>query len=67
MRLPSGKPAPTDIPFVGVDATGRDDFVSLRQKRRDYLVKARAIGPNSVAEDDARFGLRFHVQFLSIG
>jgi len=30
----------------------------LRLKRRDYLVRARAIGPNAVAEDDARLGLR---------
>src|SRR5260370_7573487 len=61
MRTPSRKPAPTDVPFVGVEATGRDDFVSLRQKRRDYLVKARAIGPNSVTEHDARFGLHGHL------
>src|SRR5258708_6162089 len=37
---------------------GRPSPRTLRLKRGDHLAKARAICPNSVAEDDARLGLR---------
>src|SRR4029077_1731020 len=64
MQTPSRKPASPDVAFVVLRPTGRDDFVSLRQKRRDYFVKARAIGPSSVTEHDARFGLHGHLHKL---
>ncbi len=48
-----------DIAFVSVEALlGGHHFVPICLKRGDHLAKARAICPDSVAEDDARFGLR---------
>jgi hypothetical protein len=36
---------------------GGDTFVSLRPQWWDHLTETRAIGPDPVAEDDAKFGL----------
>src|SRR6266849_10562417 len=46
---------------------GGDHLVAFGLKRGDHLVEARAVGPDSVTEHDARFALRrFHFVLLFI-
>jgi hypothetical protein len=47
-----------EIAFIRIEAVlGGHHFIPIRLKRGDYLVKARALGPDPVAEHDAGFGL----------
>jgi hypothetical protein len=46
----------SDVAFESVETVlGRDHFVPLRLKRWDQLAEARAVGPESVGENDAWF------------
>ena len=50
-----------DVALGAVEAVlGGDHLIPVGPKRGDQLAKARAIGPEAMAEDDARLVLRGH-------